>query len=67
MEGNIIKFCRRKKGENLAIYSPGVGTQGGNALKAKKLGSDFLIVGRTILNSKNPANTAKKLMIDSTL
>lgn len=64
---NIIKFCKHKVGSNLAIYSPGVGMQGGDPFKAKKLGSDFLIVGRTILNSKNPIQTAKNLVINSTL
>ena len=33
--------------------------------KAKKLGSDYLIVGRTILNSKNPLKTTKDLVSDS--
>jgi|TARA_B110000014_G_scaffold264202_1_gene264052 orotidine-5'-phosphate decarboxylase len=58
---DIIKFCKKKAGKKLQIYSPGVGTQGGNAYEAKKLGSDFLIVGRSILNTKNPIETAKKL------
>ena len=64
---NIIKFCKQKVGKKVQIYSPGVGTQGGNPSEAKKLGSDFLIVGRTILNSKNPVQTAKKLAEDSIL
>jgi orotidine-5'-phosphate decarboxylase len=51
----------------MKIYSPGVGTQGGNPSVAKKLGSDFLIVGRTILNAKNPTQIAKKLAADSIL
>mgnify|MGYP000997298207 CR=1 FL=1 len=33
----------------------------------ESIGSDFLIVGRTILNSKNPIQTAKKLAEDSLL
>ena len=64
---DIIKFCKKKAGKKMQIYSPGVGTQGGNPSEAKKLGSDFLIVGRTILNSKNPVQTAKKLAEDSLL
>ena len=40
---------------------------GGNATKVKKLGANFLIVGRTILNSKNPKKTAKQLALDSIL
>ena len=51
----------------MQIYSPGVGTQGGNASEVKQMGSDFLIVGRTILNAKNPIQIAKKLATDSIL
>jgi orotidine-5'-phosphate decarboxylase len=47
------------------IYSPGVGVQGGNPKQTIESGSDFLIVGRTILNSKNPVQTAKKLQLAS--
>jgi orotidine-5'-phosphate decarboxylase len=63
----IVKFCKKKIGTKLQIYSPGIGTQGGNASEVKHLGSDFLIVGRTILNAKNPIQVAKKLAIDSIL
>jgi orotidine-5'-phosphate decarboxylase len=38
---------------SIPIYSPGIGTQGGNAKTAKRSGSDYLIIGRSILNSKN--------------
>ncbi len=64
---DIIKFCKQKVGKKVQIYSPGVGTQGGNPSVAKKLGSDFLIVGRTILNAQNPTQVAKKLAADSIL
>ena len=64
---DIIKFCKKKTGKKMQIYSPGVGTQGGNASEVKHLGADFLIVGRTILNAKNPIQMAKKLAIDSIL
>ena len=57
----IINYCKKISGKKLDIYSPGIGTQGGSAKKAITSGSDFLIVGRTILNSKNPANAAKQL------
>lgn len=43
------------------VYSPGVGTQGGDARKALDAGSRYLIVGRTILNSRNKILEAKKL------
>jgi len=38
---------------SIPIYSPGIGTQGGNAKSAMRNGSDYLIIGRTVLNSKN--------------
>jgi len=63
----IISHCKNTAKNKLSIFSPGVGTQGGSASKAKKLGSDFLIVGRTILNSKTPLETTKKLVQDSVI
>ena len=61
----IISHCKKLTRGKLSLYSPGVGTQGGSPSKAKKLGSDYLIVGRTILNSKNPLQTTKNLVINS--
>ena len=61
----IISYCKKSTRGKLSLFSPGIGTQGGSASKAKKLGSDYLIVGRTILNSKNPVETTKKLVTDS--
>ncbi len=61
----IIQYCSKLAGKKLAIYSPGVGTQGGDASEAISLGTDFLIVGRTILNAKNPKGTAKTLQLQS--
>ena len=57
----IISKCKKISDKKLSIYSPGIGTQGGKIKEAISNGSDFLIVGRTILNSKNPANVAKQL------
>jgi len=45
------------------IYSPGVGTQGGDARKALQEGANYLIVGRTILESRSPILEAKKLQM----
>jgi len=61
----IIKYCSKKAGKNLSIFSPGVGTQGGNAGEVLSSGTDYLIVGRTILNSKNPIGIAKELHLQS--
>jgi len=61
----IIKYCSKRAGKNLSIFSPGVGTQGGNANEVISSGTDYLIVGRTILNSKNPLGMAKELHLQS--
>jgi orotidine-5'-phosphate decarboxylase len=62
----IINDCKKIAGKKLDIYSPGIGVQGGNAKKAIANGSDFLIVGRTILDSKDPVRTVKQLLSAST-
>ena len=62
---DIVEQCAKKAGKNLSIFSPGVGTQGGNAAKTLSSGTNYMIVGRSILNSKNPINAAKKLWLQS--
>jgi orotidine-5'-phosphate decarboxylase len=57
----LIELSRKKAKGRFEIYSPGVGTQGGDAYDALNAGANYLIVGRTILNSKNPKLEAKKL------
>lgn len=57
----IIQYCSKQAGKNLSIFSPGVGTQGGNASEVMSSGTDYLIVGRTILNAKNPVDVVKEL------
>ncbi len=47
---------------DLAIISPGVGTQGGNAADAIRAGADYVIVGRSIYNSRNPGIEAEKIV-----
>jgi len=49
----------------LSIFSPGVGTQGGDATEVISSGTNYLIVGRTILNSKNPVAVAKELQLST--
>ena len=60
----IINQCKKISGKKLDIYSPGIGMQGGNAKKVIANGSDFLIIGRTILDSKNPVRIVKQLLSD---
>lgn len=57
----LIKLSSKKAKGRFDIYSPGVGTQGGNPKTALNAGTNYLIVGRTILNSKNPQLEARKL------
>jgi orotidine-5'-phosphate decarboxylase len=45
-----------------AIYSPGVGVQGGGAESAVRAGSDYLIVGREITMAIDPAEAAQRLL-----
>jgi len=45
----------------IPIYSPGVGAQGGEIEAALKAGANYLIVGRAITLSENPAESAKNI------
>ena len=47
---------------SIPIYSPGVGTQGGNPKLAISRGSNYLIIGRSILRSKNQRKTLSNLL-----
>ena len=61
----IIRYCNQKAGAKLDIFSPGIGTQGGSAKEVISAGTDYLIVGRTILNAKNPVAVLKELQLQS--
>lgn len=47
--------------DKVAIYSPGVGAQGGGAETAIKAGAGYLIVGREIIQAADPAQAARTL------
>ena len=63
---SVIQDCSERiceSGLSRAPYvmSPGVGAQGADALTTIQSGSDFIIVGRSIIHSENPAQTALSL------
>jgi orotidine-5'-phosphate decarboxylase len=57
----IISRVRELAGPTTAIYSPGVGAQGGDPKKALAAGSDYLIVGRAIYQAEDPERAAKEM------
>ncbi len=56
-----LKDMRSKVGGGMKILSPGVGAQGGSASTAISAGADYVIVGRSIYQSANPADVAKAI------
>jgi orotidine-5'-phosphate decarboxylase len=56
-----IREIHELLGENVPIYSPGIGVQGGAAETALKAGARYLIVGRGITLAQNPGEAAKRL------
>jgi orotidine-5'-phosphate decarboxylase len=47
--------------DRIPIFSPGVGVQGGSLSDALSAGAKYLIVGRSIYESKDPARSAESL------
>lgn len=56
-----VKQIRGIVGE-LTIISPGVGAQGGSAANAIRAGADYVVMGRSIYNSKAPKIIAEKIV-----
>ncbi|MEM2955246.1 MAG: orotidine 5'-phosphate decarboxylase / HUMPS family protein [Nitrososphaerales archaeon] len=50
----ILSSIASKVKGKLLIFSPGIGVQGGDAMKAVKAGADFIIIGRVIIESRDP-------------
>jgi orotidine-5'-phosphate decarboxylase len=56
-----ISEIKQILGEKTAIYSPGVGTQGGGVELAIKAGANYLIVGRDITMADDPKEIVRRL------
>ena len=54
------EILRQVKGR-IDIYSPGVGAQGGDVEQAVREGATYLIVGRSIIESADPAQAARNI------
>ena len=63
----LIKEISNLTHNNLDIYTPGIGTQGGDVSKSIKSGANYIIVGRSILNSRNPSLTTSRIRVNSWL
>ncbi|MEM4298245.1 MAG: orotidine 5'-phosphate decarboxylase / HUMPS family protein [Nitrososphaerota archaeon] len=57
----IIREASSKLRGRIPIFSPGVGAQGGSIERAVKAGSEFIIVGRAIVESINPRGSAESI------
>ena len=58
----VIRRVRSMVGNKYQLLSPGVGVQGGKPGCAIASGADFEIVGRSIINSESPRETALKIL-----
>jgi orotidine-5'-phosphate decarboxylase len=62
----IVKKVRSQLSDDIRIYSPGIGTQGGKVLQASRAGSDFFIIGRSIARASDPERAAQNFARQST-
>jgi orotidine-5'-phosphate decarboxylase len=56
-----IREVHEVLGEEVPIYSPGVGAQGGDVNAVREAGARYIIVGREITQVHNPAEAAKRM------
>jgi orotidine-5'-phosphate decarboxylase len=54
-----ISIARKFLGSGIKIICPGTGTQGGDAASALRAGADYIIVGRSIIDSHDSADSAR--------
>jgi len=57
---NIVRRAKEILGTSVPIFSPGVGTQGGEIARSRKAGTEYFIIGRSITTAKNPGNVAEE-------
>lgn len=50
----IVRKVKSKLRDGVRIYSPGIGTQGGDIPSALRAGTDFFIIGRSITTASDP-------------
>jgi len=58
---NIVRRAKEILGTSVPIFSPGVGTQGGEIARSLKAGTDYFIIGRSITGAQNPGKIAEEL------
>lgn len=58
---DIISRVYAVLGREIPIFSPGVGVQGGSLREALNAGAKYVIVGRSIYESEDPARSAEEL------
>jgi orotidine-5'-phosphate decarboxylase len=51
----------KKIAGRLPVYSPGIGAQGGDSEQAVKDGADYLIIGRSIVEAKQPVKVVEEI------
>src|SRR2546427_65357 len=56
-----LRETRKIVGGDCLIFAPGVGAQGGEAEAAMASGADFIIVGRSVIDSGEPSREAERL------
>ena len=56
----ILKEVKSVLGKKIPVYSPGVGAQGGDLRKAKEVGTDYFIIGRSISRAPRPGEAAAR-------
>jgi len=63
---DVISRVREIVGNEIQIYSPGVGVQGGDGKRAIEAGANYIIVGRSIYSSSNPSKSAREIRFMTT-